>query len=138
MDLEQAQELFSAYREGELPPDQVRALEEKLARDETAREEYERFCRAMDSLALLKSVEPAPEDFVEKLQRRMKRRSGGRLFGVNRWGQVSRVPYELISLVLILIILSLYLVALPVVEVHHPSGPASGDEPSPPGDTSAP
>jgi len=123
MDLEQAQELFSAYREGDLPPDEVKAFEGLLASDAEAQEEYDKFCRTLESLALL-SKEPAPDDFVEKLQGRMRRRSGGKLFGANRWGHVTRVPYELFSLVLILIILTVYMLLLPVSRIAAPATPS--------------
>lgn len=123
MDREQAQELFSAYREGELPADQLEALEGFLKDDEETREEYEQFCRTLESLSFL-SPQTAPDDFVENLQKKMRRRSGGKLFGVNRWGQVTRVPYELFSLILILIILSVYLLTMPMLRV--PAGGESG------------
>ena len=129
MDREQAQELFSAYREGELPPDKLADFEAFLSRDHETREEYDRFCRAIDSLALLRKQE-APDDFLEKLQSRMRRRSAGKLFG-QRWGQSNRVPYEFFSLVLILIILTVYMLTLPVLQVPPPEteGDAAGTEP---------
>jgi len=129
MDREQAQDLFSAYWDGELPPEQVEAFELFLERDEATRTEYERFRRTLESLSSL-AEQPAPDNFVDKLQRRMRRRSGGKLFGVNRWGTISRVPYELFSLVLILIILSVYMLTLPVLRVSSSDGPNEGSESS--------
>jgi anti-sigma factor RsiW len=128
MDREQAQDLFSLYWDGELPSDQAKAFEAFLESDEETRAEYERFRRALESLSML-SEQPAPDDFVEKLQRRMRRRSGGKLFGTSRWGTVSRVPYELFSLVLILIILTVYMLTLPVLRVSD-EGRVDGAEPS--------
>lgn len=125
MDREQAQDLFSAYREGELPREQVESFESYLDRDDEVRGEYEKFCRALDSLSLLQN-ETAPDDFMENLQKRMRRRSGGKLFGANKWGHVTRVPYELFSLILILIILTVYLLTVPVLRVSGASSNASG------------
>ena len=128
MDREQAVDLFSAYWDGELPPDQVEAFEAFLERDDETRQEYDRFRRALESLASL-TEQQAPDNFVEKLQRRMRRRSGGKLFGANRWGTITRVPYELFSLILILIILSVYLLTLPVLRVSSEVDRGGGDEP---------
>jgi TonB family protein len=77
MDREQAQDLFSAYRDGELSTEQVRALEEFLAGDEATRQDYEVFCRTVDSLSRLRE-EPAPDNFVEKLMQRIQREVGAR------------------------------------------------------------
>ncbi len=129
MDREQVRDLFSAYREGELPPDQVRALEAFLERDEETREDYERFCRTLDTLALLRQQpKPAPENFVEKLQKRIRRRSGGKLFGSRRGAVIPRVPYELFSLILILILLAVYLLTVPVMRITPVPGPEGGTE----------
>ena len=127
MDRDQAQDLFSAYWDGELQPEQVEAFEAFLEDDEETRQEYDRFRRALESLSSL-SEQPAPDNFMEKLQRRMRRRSGGKLFGANRWGTVTRVPYELFSLILILIILSVYLLTVPVLRVSAPSGSPEGED----------
>ena len=71
----------------------------------------------------------AGDDFVEKLQSRMRRRSGGKLFGANRWGHVTRVPYELFSLVLILIILTVYMLLLPVARIAAPESTSPPPQP---------
>lgn len=127
MDREQARELFSAYRDGDLAADEVVALEALLREDEETREDYERFCRILDSLAGLGQA-PAPRDFTEKVKSRIRRRSGGRLFGGGRLSGVPRVPYELFSLVLILIILTVYMLTVPVVQVRSPGvGPGGGE-----------
>ena len=132
MDREQAQELFSAYREGELSAEQGAAFESLLAADEQVRADYTLFCRALESLELLRQ-EPAPEDFVEKVQGRMRRRSGGKLFAARRGAFWTRVPYEFFSLILILIILAVYMLTLPVVrlsqESSQPSSPPASSNP---------
>lgn len=129
MDREQAQDLFSAYWDGELPPEKVEAFEAFLERDDETRQEYDSFRRALESLSAL-SEQPAPDNFVDKLQRRMRRRSGGKLFGADRWGTITRVPYELFSLVLILIILSVYLLTVPVLRVTTDAEHEEGGEPT--------
>lgn len=129
MDREQAQDLFSAYWDGELPPDKVEAFEAFLERDNETRQEYDRFRRALESLSALTEL-PAPDNFVDKLQKRMRRRSGGKLFGADRWGTITRVPYELFSLILILIILSVYLLTVPVLRVSSDAEGEEGREPA--------
>lgn len=126
MDRDQARELFSAYRDGDLGPEQVRALEGLLEEDEECRAEYESFCRVLDSLAGLGRTE-APPDFAEKLQGRIRKRSAGRFFGARGGPVLTRVPYELFSLVLILIILTVYLLTVPMVQVSRPAHDGGGE-----------
>jgi len=127
MDREEARELFSAYRDGDLSVEELNALEGFLERDEECRQEYERFCRAIDSLSLLQK-QAAPPNFVEKVQTRIRRRSGGKLFAPGRGVMVTRVPYELFSLVLILILLAVYMLTLPVIRVSSSSSTGGGRE----------
>jgi anti-sigma factor RsiW len=128
MDREQASDMFSAYREGELPPDQVRSLEKFLEQDKECRSDYERFCRTLDTLAMLRE-QPAPDGFVEKLQGRIRRRSGGKLFSSGPGSMLTRVPYELFSLVLILILLAVYLLSMPVILNIQRSGAEGSGQP---------
>ena len=132
MERDQAREMFSAYREGELPSDQVRALEAFWEQDEECRDDYDRFCRTLDTLARL-GGQKAPDNFVEKLQGRLRRRSGGKLFAAGRGNVFPRVPYELFSLVLILILLAVYLLTLPVMRVIPRTGSEGPEQQSPTG-----
>ena len=130
MDREQARELFSAYREGDLGAEEVNALEGLLDEDGECRQEYESFCRLLDSLSGLQKESP-PADFADKVKSRIRRRSGGRIFGMARLEGVPRVPFELFSLVLILIILTVYMLTVPMIQVAQPSGAGGGDERAP-------
>lgn len=130
MDREQARELFSAYKDGDLGAEEVAALEALLDEDSDCRQEYESFCRLIDSLSGLEKARPS-EDFAEKVKSRIRRRSGGRLFGMARLEGVPRVPFELFSLVLILIILTVYMLTVPVIQVAEQSQPGGGGERAP-------
>ena len=130
MDREQARELFSAYRDEELDPERVAALERLLEADEECRVEYESFCRLLDGLAGMRPARP-PADFADKVKQRIRRRSGGRIFGMARLAGVPRVPYELFSLVLILIILTVYMLTVPMIQIGGGSQPSDGDDPAP-------
>ena len=127
MDREQARDLFSASRDGELSAEEQAAFERFLESDEACRAEYASFCRVIDRLGSLGRAEP-PSDFADKVKSRLRRRSGGRLFGASRLAGVPRVPYEIFSLVLILIILTVYLLTVPVRQVPTgaPQAPPSG------------
>ncbi len=127
MDRDEARELFSAYRDGDLGPEQARALEGLLEEDEECRAEYEGFCRVLDRLAGLGRA-TAPPDFAEKLKGRIRRRSAGRFFGARTGPSLTRVPFELFSLVLILIILTVYLLTVPMVQVSRPAAAGGGGE----------
>jgi len=123
-------ELFSAYRDGDLEGEQRKAFEEQLEGDDELRREYETFGKALDSLSLLRDT-AAPDHFTEKLQGRIRRRSGGKLFGPGS-SLLTRVPYELFSLVLILIILTAYLVLMPVDIAAPGSGSDGSSRPESP------
>ena len=62
------QELLSAYRDGELPPDQVRKVEERLAADPRFREEQLRLQQAASILRV--ECEPDPGFLVRHRERR--------------------------------------------------------------------
>ncbi|MDE2882693.1 MAG: hypothetical protein OXP70_12610 [Acidobacteriota bacterium] len=62
------QELLSAYRDGELPPDQVREVEERLAADPRFREEQ--LCLQQAASILRVECEPDPGFLVRHRERR--------------------------------------------------------------------
>lgn len=130
MDREQARELFSAYRDEELDPQEVAALERLLEADAECREEYDSFCRLLDGLAGMRAARP-PADFADKVKNRIRRRSGGRIFGMARLAGVPRVPYELFSLVLILIILTVYMLTVPMIQVGGQPQSSGNDDQAP-------
>jgi len=104
MDLERARELFSAHEEGELGPEEAAEFEAFLAESAAGRTEYEEFKRA---IALVRGLprEPAPPDFLSGVQRKIRSRTKGAYFRVKAARPFYfRVPYELFSLLMILVL----------------------------------
>jgi anti-sigma factor RsiW len=104
---EQAQERFDPYREGELEDADRRAMDEHLAGCEACRTDYTRF---LETMALLGRMGPtrAPQDFVQAVQDQVRRRSRGRFFG-RRVDWSSRLPYEVLSVVMLIAIIAIFL-----------------------------
>ncbi|MCC6748071.1 MAG: zf-HC2 domain-containing protein [Deltaproteobacteria bacterium] len=131
MDHQRANELFSEYLEGELPPEEKQAVEEHLAGCDTCRAELEAFRTTLRGLSGLHTL-PPPTDFAHQVEQRIHRRSRGRFFGDDR--TLSRIPFEWLSFALIVFVLAMYvLLMLDSKKVATPpkggSGPAarSGD-----------
>lgn len=106
MDHSEASELFSAYRDKELAPEKAKALEEHLGSCVTCRRDFEKFERAVEGVRNLPPVD-APPQFAAGVVRRLRQRSGGRLFQPRRLSD--RVPFELLSLVMLALVLAIYL-----------------------------
>jgi anti-sigma factor RsiW len=100
------EEAFSDYYEQGLPPGRAAAIEAHLDACERCREEYRRFCEAVDALSGLHKA-TAPGDFDEKVAGTIHRRSGGLFFG--RRGVGDRVPFRLLGLLALLALLALLL-----------------------------
>lgn len=104
--LSEREELFNAFFEGELNDDDHAAFEQRLDDDETFRREYEEFFRIMGGLREL-PFEFAPDDFVERVQTRIRTRSRGRFFA-DQYLYKSRVPYEVVCVVMIIVMAAAY------------------------------
>ena len=102
----EATELFSAYLERDLPPEQAGALEEHLQGCEPCRRELQDFERTVGALGTVHKM-AAPPEFLDGVRDRIRKRSRGRFFSTRRAAQ--RVPYELFSLVMLALILAIYL-----------------------------
>src|SRR5215470_3555786 len=113
MDHIQATELFSAYWEEELPPEQLDALEEHLKSCLVCRREYQSFEKAVSALGSLHRM-VAPAGFNEAVRKKIQKRSKGRFFTPRRLAE--RVPYEVFSLVMLGLILAIYV----VLQLTHP------------------
>ena len=109
MDHEQAAEMFSDFVDGTLAARDKSALELHLAACIQCRTELESFRRAVGSLGKLK--EPAPPRFLPDIQRQIYERSRGRFFG-RRWKLFGRVPFEWVSLAMIVAMLIYYIALL--------------------------
>jgi anti-sigma factor RsiW len=106
VDHAQAQDQFSDYVDGSLVERDRSALEQHLAACIQCRTELESFRRALGSLGQLK--QPAPEKFLPNIQQQIHRRSKGRFFG-KRWLLFGRIPFEWVSLGMIIAMLVYYL-----------------------------
>ncbi len=113
MDHAHASELFSAYWERDLGADETRALEEHLSSCVVCRREYVEFEKMLGGLRGFEH-QIAPNDFVEGVIRRVRKRSRGRFFsGKNA---LNRIPYEMFSVVMLAILLAIYV----VMQLSHP------------------
>lgn len=102
-------ESFSAYVDGDLPPAVRSSVEEHLASCMQCRVSLERFRRTVGRLGALKR--PAPGDFLAGVQAQINRRSRGRFFG-KRFLLFGRIPFEWLSLAMIVAMLVYYIVVL--------------------------
>jgi len=124
MDHERAQQLFSAHRDGELDDEQARELEAHLEACTACRGEWEAFREALDLVRGL-SEESAPTDFLERVQRKIRSRSKGAYFRVKAVRPFYfRLPYELFSLLMILVLAALVVLQSLVAVVRPVQEPA--------------
>jgi len=107
VDHAQAQELFSAYWDDELPKEQAAQLEEHLRSCVVCTRELDAFEKSVSALGSVHKM-AAPQTFGEGVRDRIRRRSRGRFFGPRRLSQ--RLPLELMSLVMLGLVLAIYLV----------------------------
>lgn len=102
-------EAFSAYVEGDLAPEERARVDEHLATCLQCRVSLERFRRTVGRLGVLKRH--APGDFLAGVQAQINRRSRGRFFG-KRYMLFGRIPFEWLSLAMIIAMLVYYIVVL--------------------------
>jgi predicted anti-sigma-YlaC factor YlaD len=128
MDHETVKDLFSEYFDGDLPAGKAREVEEHLDSCPGCRDAYDEFQESLGSLRSLNRSAPPP-DFEQKLKRRIRVRSRGRFFSeASQPHVVTRVPFELISLILILIAMSLLYLMTLVAEIEAPPPPEDGED----------
>jgi len=101
---------FSAYLEGELSPEEKASLEHHLSTCIQCRTSLERFRRTIGGLGRLKRT-AAPNSFLADIQQQIHRRSRGRFFR-RRWLLFGRIPFEWLSLAMIVAMLVYYIVML--------------------------
>ncbi len=106
MDHDQAKALLSDFLEDELDAVRTAALGEHLDGCEACRAELESLRETMRSLSGLHRID-APDEFVSKVERTIRRRSRGRFFGPE--SLLARLPFEWISFAIILALLAVYL-----------------------------
>jgi predicted anti-sigma-YlaC factor YlaD len=106
MDHQQAQSSFSDYLDGTLAARDKGDLDQHLAACIQCRTELAALREALGSLGKLK--QPAPPDFLPGIQQQINRRSRGRFFA-QRWKLFGRIPFEWVSLIMIIAMLIYYL-----------------------------
>lgn len=119
--LEEQDMLFNTYFEGDLTTQEREAFDERLERDEAFRRSYQEFVDVMGGLREL-PFEFAPDDFVDKVQGRIRHRSAGRFFAEN-YLYTTRVPYEVIALVMMVVMAAAYM----LMEAPHDSDLRTAD-----------
>ena len=128
MDHETIQDMFSEYMEGELSAERAREVEEHLESCEECRDMYELCKDSVDSLRSLSKIEP-PGDLEQKIKKRIRARSRGKFFSATSHEHVvHRVPFELISLILILIAMALFYMMTLVASVEAPRETPENDQ----------
>lgn len=109
MDHDKAKEQFSAYLDGELATEARGDLEQHLAVCIQCRTELEALRRTVGGLGRLK--QSAPETFLPSIKQQIFVRSRGRFFSP-RWKLFGRIPFEWISLAMIIAMLLYYIFLL--------------------------
>jgi anti-sigma factor RsiW len=102
-----AQAAFSAYFDGEISDDERRTLEQHLSVCIQCRTELTRFKATLSQLGDLRAR--APSSFLADIQNQIRQRSGGRFFGGRRL-LFGRIPFEWVSLAMIVAMLVYYIV----------------------------
>jgi anti-sigma factor RsiW len=108
MDHQQASNAFSDYVDGTLPASEKAELEKHLGACIQCRTELAGYRRTVGSLKRLKQTASAPESFLPDVQQQIFRRSRGRFFK-QRWKLFGRIPFEWVSLAMIVAMLIYYI-----------------------------
>ena len=106
MDHQQAANEFSDYVDGTLGAREKAELEQHLSACIQCRTSLESFRRAVGSLGKLKHG--APPSFLPEIQQQIYKRSRGRFFS-RRWKLFGRIPFEWVSLAMIIAMLIYYI-----------------------------
>lgn len=101
--------MVSAYLDDELEPDDAKAFEDLLESSPEVAEELADLQRVISLVGGLGKVE-APEDFYEKLNRRLRRRQIMQP-QTTPWLSLIAVPLQLLSVVVILAVAALYMMS---------------------------
>jgi anti-sigma factor RsiW len=107
LDISEALSLLNRSLDGDLDADQEAVLARQLGASEDLRGEFEGLNKVVEGLRAL-PFEFAPDDFVDKVEGRMRKQSAGRLFAQDVLLK-ARVPYEAIAVVMMIIMAAAYL-----------------------------
>jgi len=106
---ETTQAEFSALLDNELSDDQRRVVMADVGGCRACAAALEEFREAVQSLSQLKQA--APPTFLKDVQQQIRVRSKGRFFG-KRFLLFGRIPFEWVSLVMIVAMLAYYIVTM--------------------------
>lgn len=107
VELSEQELLFNAFVDDELSTDERAAFMERLESDPEFRSAWDDFSFVIESMQKL-PFQFAPDDFVHQVQSRIRTRSRGRFFAEELLFR-SRVPYEVVALVMIIVMAAAYL-----------------------------
>jgi len=99
--------LFNAYLDGELSEGEVREFKERLLKEPEFKREWDEFAQVMRGLRKL-PMEFAPNDFVDRVQSRIRTRSRDKFFADSILYK-QRTPYEVVAVVMLIVMASAYL-----------------------------
>ncbi|MGH1342722.1 MAG: anti-sigma factor family protein [Nannocystales bacterium] len=102
-------DMVSAYLDDELEPDDAKAFEDLLESSPEVAEELADLQKVISLVGGLGEVQ-APEDFYEKLNRRLRRRQIMQP-QTTSWLSLIAVPLQLLSVVVILAVAALYMMS---------------------------
>ena len=106
---ERTQEQLSALLDNELSDDQRRALLADLQKCEACSKALEDLRETVGNLGKLRKS--APPTFLADIQNQIRHRSKGRFFG-KRFMLFGRIPFEWVSLMMIMAMLAYYIITL--------------------------
>jgi anti-sigma factor RsiW len=106
---ENGAELISAYLDAELDPAESEAVESMLSQSAEARAELEELRKVVALVGALGDVE-APEDFYEKLNRRLRRKQMLQPEAASKFAAIA-MPFQVLSIIVILVVAALYMMA---------------------------
>ncbi len=107
VELSENELLFNAYIDDELTAAERDEFAERLDADPDFKRAWEDFSSVVGAVQNL-PFEFAPDDFVERVQGRIRTRSRGRFFGEELLFR-TRMPYEVVALVMIIVMAAAYL-----------------------------
>ncbi len=99
--------LFNAYFDDDLSADERQDFEGRLAADPSFAQQWKDFASIMGAVQGL-PFEFAPDDFAERVRSRIRTRSRGRFFA-EEYLFKTRMPYEVVALVMIIVMAAAYL-----------------------------
>jgi anti-sigma factor RsiW len=109
----QAIQLFGAYMGHELQPEAERELEAHLGDCPVCQRELDSMSGSVQHTVEMLAKVPkaaAPPDFLRRVQHRIRTRTRGRYFGPA--SMATRVPFEVVSFALIVMVMALYVLML--------------------------